>query len=419
MINTMHIVVIGNGIAGNTAALTVKKGNPQANLTLISQENYPLYSPCVLPHYLAGKIDRNQLFLKGVDDYFREGIKIILGKKAESIDVKNKEVSLPNQVVPYDKLVVATGSEVMMPPIEGLNKEGVFPLKSLTDTDRLSGWSGEKAVVIGSGFIGIEVAIALKMRNYQVHIIELLDWILPRAFDEYPASLLAKLLQENDIKLLVKERVNCITGNTRVSGVVTDRRKIKCDTVILATGMKPNGELARKAGLEIGKLGGIAVDREMLTNAPDIYACGDCAETEDLVSGEKALNLLWHNAKQQAEVAGNNCLGKQEKYPGSINITGVDIFGVQAVSMGVTSATVGQDINKLEIVERSRGLDYLRLIIRDGVLVGVQAVSKIKDLGFLLGAILRKEDLELPEKGVSSLPYLWWRHRIGQYLSKI
>ncbi len=158
----MHIVIIGNGIAGNTAALTIKRGNPEVSLTLISEENCPLYSPCVLPHYLAGAIDRNRVFLEGIESYSGEGIRIILGEKAENIDVRNKEVSLLSQVIPYDKLVIATGSKVIIPPIDGLNKEGIFTLKSLGDADRLCHWSGKEAVVIGSGFIGIEVAVALK-----------------------------------------------------------------------------------------------------------------------------------------------------------------------------------------------------------------------------------------------------------------
>ncbi len=200
--------------------------------------------------------------------------------------------------------------------------------------------------------------------------------------------------------------------------MVTDKREIKCDTVILATRTKPEVELARKAGLKIGRLGGIEVDKGMLSSVSDVYAYGDCVETEDLVSGEKALNLLWRNAKQQAEAAANNCLGGHQKYPGSINVTGVDIFDVQGVSIGITASSIAQEANKLEIIEKSRGLDYLRLIIYDQVLVGVQAINKIKELGSLLSVILRKEGLKLPEKGSSIFPYLLQRHRLSQYLSR-
>ncbi len=414
----MHIVIVGNGIAGNIAALTIKRNNPEVNITLISEENHPLYSPCVLPYYLSGVIDRKQVFLKSIETYSKEGIRIILGEKAESIDINRKKVFLPSQAVPYDKLVIATGSQVVIPPIDGLDKKGVFTFKSIDDADRLCHWSGKKAVVIGSGFIGIEVAIALKRRGYQVQVIELLDWILPRAFDEYPAFLLARLLEENGIEISVKERVNCITGDTCVNGVITERREIKCDTVVIATGMKPNAELAQKAGINIGKLGGIEVDETMLSSALDVYACGDCIETKDLVSGKKALNLLWHNAKQQAKIAANNCLGKQQKYSGSINITGIDIFGVQAVSMGVTSSSFHQSADRLEIIEKSRGLDYLRLIIYQQILVGIQAIGKIKELGFWLRALLRKEDMRLIETKGGSLPYYLWQHYLSQYLSQ-
>lgn len=410
----MHIVIIGNGIAGNTTASSIRQRNSCAQLVLISEETYPLYSACVLPHYLAGSLSRDRVFLKSLEDYPREGVTTILGERAEGIDTKNRQVLLSSQTIPYDRLVIATGGKVIIPPIKGLEKEGVFTFKSLTDADRVYGWSGKKAAVIGSGFIGVEVAIALRKRGYHVHIVELLDWILPRAFDHQPASLLKELLERNGIRVSVGERVNSIIGDTKVTGISTDKQRIECDTVILATGIKPNVELARKAGLKIGKLGGIEVDDQMMSSTEDIYACGDCVETKDLVSGEEALNLLWHNAKQQAEIAADNCLRIDRKYRGSINITGIDIFGTQAVSIGITSANVSPEkVNRLEVIERNWGRDYLRLIIYDGFLIGVQAINKIKDLGLLLSAILRKEDLKMTIKA-RNIPYFLWRYRISR-----
>ncbi len=417
MINaTMDITIIGDGIAGNTTASIVKKHNTNANVTLISEESCPLYSPCVLPHYLAGSLSRDQIFLKGLKDYTREGIRTVFGERVESIDTKNNQVFLSNQAVPYDKLVIATGSEAIVPPIQGLDKEGIFAFKSLSDADKLCSWLGEKAVVIGSGFIGVEVAVALKKKGYKVHIVELLDWILPRAFDMKPAALLKELLEKNGIRVSVKEKVTNIIGNGEVARIITDKQEVKCDTVILAAGMKPNVGLAREMGLKIGKLGGIEVDSQMTTNIGNIYACGDCTETTDFITGDKALNLLWHNAKQQAEIVANNCLGDDRQYHGSMNITGVDIFGTQAVSIGITTANIHPErANDLEIIEKNWGRDYLRLISHNGLLIGLQSINRTKDIGFLFSAMLRKEDLKLPEKSCTWLfPYLLWQHWIRQ-----
>ncbi len=417
---TINVVIIGSGIAGNTAIMTMRQGNSKARLTLISEEIHPLYSACALPYYLAGSISRDGVFIKGHENYTEKGTKYIVGEKAEDIDTNNKKIFLSSKKLPYDKLVIATGGEVIIPPIKGIDKEGVFTFKSLSDADSVYGWDGKKAVVIGSGLIGIEVAIALKERGYQVSIIELLDWILPRVFDSQPALLLIELLEKNGIKIYLKERVNSIIGTTRITGIVTDKREIECDTVILATGIRPNVELARKAGLKIGELGGIEVDSLMQSSLGDIYACGDCVESTDVVSGEKALNLLWHNAKQQADVAAHNCLGDNKQYHGSMNITGVDVFGTKAISLGITSTNISSGkTGKLEVVEKNWDKDYLRLVIHDNYLIGIQSVSRMKDLGFLLGALLRKDELRTYEEAHGRLfPYAWWRHKIAEYCER-
>jgi NADH oxidase (H2O2-forming) len=190
--------------------------------------------------------------------------------------------------------------------------------------------------------------------------------------------------------------------------------------VILATGIRPNVELARKAGLKIGELGGIEVDSLMQSSLGDIYACGDCIESTDLVSGEKVLNLLWHNAKQQADVVAHNCLGDKKQYQGSMNITGVDVFGIKAISLGITSTNISSGkTDKLEIVEKNWGKDYLRLVIYDNYLIGIQSVSRMKDLGLLLGALLRKDELKTYEEAHGGLfPYAWWRYKIAEYCER-
>ena len=413
----MHIVIIGGGIAGNTAASTIKKHSPETKVTLISEEAQPLYSACVLSHYLARSLERSRVFLKNTQDYMKEGITTILGEKVESVDASNKKLSLQGQTIPYDKLIIATGSKVLTPPIQGVTNNGVFSLKTISDTDRVNDWPGEKVVVIGSGFVGVEAAIALRRRGCQVQIVELLDWILPRSFDADPALLILKLLEKNGVQVSVQEKVKSIDANSKVNRVVTDKQTIDCDTVIMAAGMRPEIELARDAGLSIGKLGGIAVDDQMMSSLNDVYACGDCIESKDLISGKKTFYLLWHNAKQQAEIAAYNCLGNQRSYPGSMNITGVDIFGTQTVSVGLTATIATQDEgSSVEVIEKNWGADYLRLIMKDGFLVGVQDISRTKDIGLLLSAILRRENLKMADKSTGqSHSYLWWRQRIGEY----
>lgn len=388
---TERILIIGDGIAGNTAAFTIRELNKHVNITVLSAENTYLYSACAFPNYLAREIPRDKVFLTDYSDYAKVRIDIILGCKVIRIDPACSEVVTETGRRPFDKLIIATGSKPLIPKIQGLDKQGVFSLKTLSDADSISGFPGKKAVVIGAGAIGLEVALALKETGYQVSVIECLEWMLPRLFDEKPSQLLRKAVEGYGVKVFTKEMVKKIKGNGRVQNIVTDRQEIKCDTVIIAAGMRPNIELAKEAGIRIGECGGIWVDEHMMTSIENIYACGDCVEAQDIITGRPSLSLLWHNAKEQGRVAGFNCIGLIRSYPGSLNVTGINIFGTHAVSIGRISGDLRG--NSVEIVERTYGDDYRRLLIVDGRLVGIQTIGRSKHLGAFFSVMQRKEDI--------------------------
>ncbi|TRZ47106.1 NAD(P)/FAD-dependent oxidoreductase, partial [bacterium] len=180
----MEIVVIGNGVAGNAACSAIRSKNKKAKLTLIAGEVYPFYSPCILTYYISKNIKRSNVFLKSLNDYKQQGIDALLGDNVEGIDPKRKRVFLRGRNLPFDKLILATGSQPVIPPIEGVQKRGVRVLKSLRDADHISRAQGKKAVIVGSGPIGVELAVALRKRNWEVCLVEILDWILPNLFDE-------------------------------------------------------------------------------------------------------------------------------------------------------------------------------------------------------------------------------------------
>lgn len=386
----MHFVIIGNGIAGNSAASTIRRLNKEADITIISEETYPLYSACVLANYVSGETGRERIFLKAFPDYLQENIQLISGQKAIALDVGRKRVILESESKTYDKLIIAAGSKPVVPAIKGKDKKGVFTFKSVDDADRIYGWDGQTVVVVGSGPIGIEISLALNKKGYRVFLVELLDWILPRVFDEYPASIIKDILEQGGIEVSTGERVLEILGSDRVEGVATDRRRIICDTVILAAGMRTEVELAEGA-LKLGELGGILVDDRLCTSVPDVYACGDCIEVKDLVTGHPALSLLWHNARWQGEIAGCNAAGIPRNYPGSLNFTGVELFGTQAVSIGTPMGT-SQDGQ--EVIERKRDGSYKRVILSNGVPVGVQSINWSENMGASLTAMLRQEKVK-------------------------
>ncbi len=388
----MKVIVLGNGVAGNTASSTIRHIDGQADITVISEEAHPEYSACALPHYLAGELGRQKLFLKTKKDYSRERIKTVFGQKVIRISPEEKKVFFDTSSLAYDKLIVATGSRPIIPPIEGINLGGVFTLKSLDDADQIFNYPGKTAVIIGSGLIGVEASVALAKKGLRVYLIELLDSIMPRAFDERPAALLRDILEERGIKVHTGEKVTSIIGNGKVAGIATDKRKIKCDMVILSAGMKPNIELAQKSGLNTGALGGISTNRQMMTSSRDVYAGGDCVETEDIVTGKNHLSLFWHNAKSQGEVIGYNCCGISKDYPGSLNLTSVDILGIHTVSFGSLETDINQGEN-IDVIERAAGQNYYRLIVASGKLLGAQSIGDARDMGALLSALIKKDDL--------------------------
>ena len=387
----MHIVVIGNGVAGNSAVSIASKFN--CEITIVSEEVFPEYSACALPYYLSGEIARKHVFLKQDKRSSEDGIRIIFGKKVERIDVKNQEVIFEGGSLRYDKLIIATGAESIVPRIAGVDKAGVFTFKTLADVDKILAHHKKTVAIIGSGFIGVEVGIALKKSGCEVIFIELLDRILPRALDRKPGDIIKAILKEHEIEVLTEERVVRILGRKGVEGIETQNRKIGCDAAILSTGMRPRVDLARSTGIKIGELGGIATNEHMLTNIENIYACGDCVESRDAVTGKKSLQLLWPNAVSQGRTAGYNCIGIHHKYQGFVNIVGVDIFGTHVASIGHTRAAF-QAASHIQVIEKTYTKHSHWVIVKDGVIIGTQFIGKTKDAGVISQAIWKRACLE-------------------------
>ena len=388
----MECLIIGNGIAGISAAYTIRKFNKEAAIRIITKEPHPAYSACLLADYLSGELRRDRVFIREPSDYLRENIELISEQKALTLDTEQRRVLLQSEGMSYDKVIVATGSSPAVPPIKGTDKKGVFTFKSLEDADMIHRWDGKTGVVVGSGPVGIEVCLALKKRGLRVFLVELLDQILPQVFDKYPASIIREILQSRGIEVSTCEKVREIVGGDKVEGVTSDRRNIECDTVILATGMEPETAMIEGV-LSLGNHGGILVDDRMRTSVPNIYACGDCVETKSLINGRPVLSLLWHNAWKQGEIAGSNAVGVTRTYSGSLSVTGVDLFGIQAVSIGSIETAIEDGP---EVVETKKGGHYQRLTLSRGVLVGAQSINWSENLGGLLTAIVRGESIKSP-----------------------
>jgi NADH oxidase (H2O2-forming) len=389
----MNVLIIGNGIAGNEVAFFLRRARPNCRITILSAERFPEYDPCSLPYFIGRDAPRNAVFRKSWQDYRTHRIQLVLEQPATAIDPEAKVVTTAQGMkFGYDRLVLAHGGSLFMPPIAGIDKEGVHSCKQLGSADRLDQHRGSAAVVIGSGAIGVEAAEALKKRGYDVTIIELLDWILPALFDPETAQRLAVRLNGYGIRVLTSEKVLRIEGAERVSAVVTDKRRIPCDTVVIATGVVPGKALAQTAGIDVER--GIRVDAHLQTSVAGIFACGDCVETVDACTGEDAMFQLKHNAIEQARVVARNLIGEPATYPGAWAFARAHFFDTHAVTFGKTTRATQCELGQLEIIERNEGEDYLRIVSKEGSVVGGQAIGRFGDfIGLFIGAMWRKDRL--------------------------
>jgi NADH oxidase (H2O2-forming) len=390
------IVIIGNGIAGFSAASTLRRLSEDCDITMVAHEDIPLYSACVLPDYISGKISRDNTFVKKEKDYKHLGIHTLFGREVKEVDPHGKTISLDNgRTLAFDRLVLATGSDALL---FGERKKGIFKLKTLEDADDILEHQGSSAVVIGAGAIGLEIAIALHSRGYRVTMIEMMNQILPLGLDQRGAYKVKGMLEERGIVVLNGERAIRMSGENQLKGLATDKRELECDTLIWAVGMRPNVDLARQAGITIGAKGGIKVNAHMETSASGIYACGDCVESPDILTGEPYLNLFWHNANRQGSVAAHKCVNQSIMYPGSQNILNVNIFGSQVVGFGFTEDAVHrfQDVpvihrqlDDLSIIEHDQNGSYYRLVILGDRCIGGQFINITRDIGLLWSIMVK------------------------------
>jgi len=361
----LKIVVIGGVAAGTKAAARARRLAPNADITIIEKDKYISYAGCGMPFYLSGQVrELENLFTTsyGVvrnEEYFlnEKGINVLTGAEAVAIDRPNKRVEVVNlatgerSFIEYDKLVVATGSTPLIPPIEGLDLKGIYRLNHPEDALSIKAALEEgvgEAVVIGAGLIGMEAVDALMKLKVFVNVVELRDQVLPGLLDPDLAAPFALRLEENGVELSLGRKVLKLEGEDgKVAAVVTDQGRLETEMVIVAVGVRPNVKLAAEAGLTIGETGAIAVNEYLQTSYPDIYALGDCVENTHLVSGRKVYIPLASTANRQGRVVGDNVTGGKTKFRGILGTAVLRVMGINAGRTGLgeeQAKSLGYDV---------------------------------------------------------------------------
>ncbi|OEU71106.1 MAG: pyridine nucleotide-disulfide oxidoreductase [Desulfovibrio sp. S3730MH75] len=354
--NSQNIVVIGGSAAGPKAAARAKRLDQSANVTLLQKAPEMSMASCGYPYYIGGNFDdRNQLIATptGVvrnEAFFAaaKGIDARVNTEVTAIDRNKKTVSCVNVVtgetttVPYDKLVVCSGATPRRPPIKGIDLEGVQYLSKMCDADKLrelrDSGKVKDVVIVGGGLIGIEVCEALADSGMNVNVVEMLsqlvmflDWELAKLVEKHVASKGVTVHTENGVAEFIGE-------NGKLTGVkLNDGSIVTCELAIVAIGVVPNVDLAKKAGLDIGAFGGIAVDKHMRTSDSSIYAAGDCVEIPNRITGKKTYAPYGDLANIEARVAANNIiLGDSSTFPGTINSGICKVFNFSVGSTGMS-----------------------------------------------------------------------------------
>ncbi len=344
------IVVIGGVAAGTKAAAKIRREIPDAQITVVTKDKNISYAGCGLPYYIGGAIPEREQLLARTPEQLKAtlGLDIRTEHEAVGCDTKKKivkVVNLPDKTefeLPYDSMVIATGAEAIVPPVKGIDLKNIHKVRNLEDTDAIKALldSGKvkNALVVGGGYIGIEMAEALHARGAKTTIVEALDHILT-IFDEQISMLLEKHIRSKGVDIITGKKVVEFKGGADgcvASAMTEGGAELPADIVIWCTGVKPSVEFARTCGVELGETGAIKVNTKMQTNVADIYAAGDCAESIHLLTGKPAWVPLGSTANKMGRVAAMNIAGRPDELKGILASGTVKVFDYNTAMTGLS-----------------------------------------------------------------------------------
>lgn len=350
MSNQQHerVIIIGGGAAGMSAAAKARRSNPNLELVAYERSGYVSYGACGLPYAIKGEIARiEDVVVRTPAQFAKQGITALvrhevlaLDTVAQTLEVRNLETGV-TFTDHYDKLLIAAGGSPSRPPIPGANLPGVFALRNVEDALAIQAWIHQhrpsQGVIIGGGYIGLEMAEALAVHDIELTIVEQLPQLLPSLDAEMAAHVHAEL-ERQGVAIQTGQGVSVINGDDRVREVIAGATSFPAEIVIMAVGVRPNVNLARQAGITIGPTGAIAVDDQQRTNLPNVWSAGDVTEAINLVTGKPTWVPLGTTANKQGKVAGENLAGGAARFGGIVGTSVVKIFETTAASTGLTEA---------------------------------------------------------------------------------
>lgn len=395
----MRILIIGAVAAGTSAAAKARRNNENAEIRIYEMDSDISYSACGLPYYIGAEVESRAQLVPRDAAFFKSkyNVDIFTGHQVLSINPVEKSLEIKNLsssevfTESYDKLVISTGARPVLPSIKGIDKKNVFVLRNVRSADMIKNHidrsKPRKALIIGSGFIGLEMVDNLRVLGMEVAVVEMEDHLM-KPLDNDVSIYLKDTIIRNGVQVYLEDSVQELTGDGFAKkALLSSGKEIETDMVIVAAGIRPDVELARKAGVELGVTGAIKVDNRMETSIKDIYACGDCAQTYSLITGKAFYRPLGSTASKMGRIAGDQITGGDLEFRGILGTGIFKIFDTTVAQTGLTEREARQEGYDIAVChnikpdkpEYYHGEEMLIKAVADrksGRLLGVQIIGK-------------------------------------------
>lgn len=380
----MNYVIIGNSIAAVGCVEGIRSQDKTGSITIVGDEPYSVYSRPLISYLLLGRTDEKRMKYRPDDFYEKNGVKTYIGHRAEKVDSAAKTVVMDDgTVLPYDKLMLATGSNPFVPPMAGMDLvKNQFTFMTLDSAKALEKVlkPESRVLIIGAGLIGLKCAEGISERVGHIDVVDMADRILPSILDEEGSAMMQEHIEKHNVSFYLSDSVAQFTADT---ATLKSGRVLGFDVLVVAVGVRPNVELAEQAGCGVNR--GICTDDTCVTSVPDIYAAGDCAKSHDITTDADRILALLPNAHMQGLVAGANMAGGSELYDKAMPMNAIGFFDLHIITAGSYDGEA--------YVTHAPGV-YKKLITKENLLKGMILIGDIKRAGIYTSLIREKTPLD-------------------------